>query len=127
MNIEAMSLQDFRDRLQQQCKGVPGQDLPDEERVRRAKQMFMKKLNGRRAVDLDSCLQCGMCAEACHFYEATQNEKYTSTGCCADFIAAKSARCAGSIAHLRATFQQRTSRSGDISCMTRARVVGAAT
>ena len=76
MNIEAMSLQDFRNRVQRQCEGIPGQDLTDEERVRRAKQMFMKKLNGHRAVDLDSCLQCGMCAEACHFYEATQNEKY---------------------------------------------------
>jgi Fe-S oxidoreductase len=76
MSIEATSLQDFRDSVQQQCEGVPGQDLTDEERVRRAKQMFMKKLNGHRAVDLDSCLQCGMCAEACHFYEATQNEKY---------------------------------------------------
>ena len=76
MSIEAMSLQDFRNRVQQQCEGVPGQDLSDEERVRRAKKMFMKKLNGHRAVDLDSCLQCGMCAEACHFYEATQDERY---------------------------------------------------
>lgn len=76
MNIEAMSLQDFRTKVQKQCEGVPGQDLTDEERVRRAKDMFLQKLNGHRAVDLDSCLRCGMCAEACHFYEATQDEKY---------------------------------------------------
>jgi len=76
MSIEAMSLQEFRDRLQQLSEGIPGQDMSDDERVRRAKRAFMQKLNGHRAVDLDSCLQCGMCAEACHFYEATQNEKY---------------------------------------------------
>jgi Fe-S oxidoreductase len=76
MNIEAMSLQDFRGKLQELGEGIPGQDMSDEERVRRAKRAFMQKLNGHRAVDLDSCLQCGMCAEACHFYEATQNERY---------------------------------------------------
>jgi len=76
MNTEAMSLQDFRALLQKLSAGAPGQDMTDEERVRRAKKGFMQKLNGHRAVDLDSCLQCGMCAEACHFYEATQNEKY---------------------------------------------------
>ncbi|MDH3614448.1 MAG: (Fe-S)-binding protein [Gammaproteobacteria bacterium] len=76
MNVEAMSLQDFRGKLEQLSEGIPGQDMSDEERVRRAKRAFMQKLNGHRAVDLDSCLQCGMCAEACHFYEATQNERY---------------------------------------------------
>jgi Fe-S oxidoreductase len=76
MSTEAMSLQNFRDKVQKQCEGIPGQDLSDEDRVRRAKNMFLQKLNGHRAVDLDSCLQCGMCAEACHFYEATQDERY---------------------------------------------------
>jgi len=76
MNIEAMSLQDFRGLLDKIGEGVAGVDMSDEERVTRAKKAFMQKLNGHRAVDLDSCLQCGMCAEACHFYEATQNEKY---------------------------------------------------
>ena len=76
MNTEAMSLQDFRGMLQQMSSDVPGRELTDEDRVRRAKKAFTQKLNGHRAVDLDTCLQCGMCAEACHFYEATQNEKY---------------------------------------------------
>lgn len=76
MNNGAMSLQDFRGVLKKLSEGVPGQDLTDEDRVRRAKRAFMQKMNGHRAVDLDSCLQCGMCAEACHFYEATQDEKY---------------------------------------------------
>lgn len=76
MNTQAMSLQDFRGLLEKMGDGAPGRDLTDEDRVARAKRAFAQKLNGHRAVDLDSCLQCGMCAEACHFYEATQDEKY---------------------------------------------------
>jgi Fe-S oxidoreductase len=71
-----MSLQDFRGMLQEMSVEVPGRDLTDEDRVRRAKKAFAQKLNGHRAVDMDTCLQCGMCAEACHFYEATQDERY---------------------------------------------------
>ncbi|MDH3428444.1 MAG: (Fe-S)-binding protein [Gammaproteobacteria bacterium] len=76
MSNEAMSLQDFRGLLEKLRAGIAPREMSDEERVRRAKKAFMQKLNGHRAVDLDSCLQCGMCAEACHFYEATQNETY---------------------------------------------------
>jgi len=70
------ALQDFRNSLQRLGTDTVGKDMPDEERIRRAKSTFMRKLSGRNAVDLDTCLQCGMCAEACHFYEATQDEKY---------------------------------------------------
>ena len=76
MNTEAMSLQDFRGMLNEMSVEIPGRDLTDEDRVRRAKKAFTQKLNGHRAVDMDTCLQCGMCAEACHFYEATQDERY---------------------------------------------------
>ena len=76
MNTEAMSLQDFRSKLKEMRVDMPGRELTDEDRVRRAKKAFAQKLNGHRAVDMDTCLQCGMCAEACHFYEATQDERY---------------------------------------------------
>lgn len=76
MNAQAISVQEFQARLQNLGKDVAPTDMPDDERVKRAKQAFMRKLDGRRAVDLDTCIHCGMCAEACPFYEATQNEKY---------------------------------------------------
>jgi Fe-S oxidoreductase len=76
MNAQATSLQEFQGTLQQLGKDVVHEDMSDAERVKRAKSAFMRKLDGRRAVDLDTCLHCGMCAEACPFYEATQNEKY---------------------------------------------------
>ena len=76
MNAQATSIADFQSMLQQLGKDFVREEIPDQERVQRAKNVFLRKLDGRRAVDIDTCLQCGMCAEACHFYEATLNEKY---------------------------------------------------
>ena len=76
MNAQATSIADFQKSLQELGKGIVREEMPDTERVARAKKVFLRKLDGHRAVDIDTCLQCGMCAEACHFYEATQNEKY---------------------------------------------------
>jgi len=77
MNAESMSVQDFRNLLQQLGANVADEDMPDEERIKRAKKTFVRELDRRKAIDLDTCVRCGMCAEACHFYEATQNAKYT--------------------------------------------------
>ena len=76
MNDQATFVQEFEDSLQAIEPKVERQGLSDDERVRRAKKAFLRKLDGRKAVDLDTCLHCGMCAEACPFYETTQNEKY---------------------------------------------------
>ena len=76
MNTQATSVQEFHDSLERVEAKVERQGLSDAERVRRAKQAFLNKLDGRKAVDLDTCIHCGMCAEACPFYETTQNEKY---------------------------------------------------
>ncbi|MEN8176611.1 MAG: (Fe-S)-binding protein, partial [Pseudomonadota bacterium] len=52
-------------------------EMPDEERVKRVKQVFLEKLDADMAVELESCIHCGLCAEACHFYIGTQDAKYT--------------------------------------------------
>ena len=39
--------------------------------------MIVSKLDSRTAMELETCIHCGMCSEACHFYEATQDAKYT--------------------------------------------------
>lgn len=49
----------------------------EEERVERAKNVFRKRLDAGMAMNLECCLRCGMCAEACHFYESTQDPQYT--------------------------------------------------
>ncbi len=76
MSVDNKAFRDFRVSLERLGAGAPSDALSDDERVQRAKTTFMAKLDRRMAVDLETCVHCGMCAEACHFYEATLNEKY---------------------------------------------------
>ena len=41
--------------------------------------IIQKSLKSRLKTWLEICAHCGMCAEACHFYMATQDERYTPT------------------------------------------------
>jgi Fe-S oxidoreductase len=77
MNVDSTAFRDFRESLEQLGIDVPGDGLSDDERVKRAKQTFMAKIDAPMAINLETCIHCGMCAEACHFYEATQDEKYS--------------------------------------------------
>ena len=51
--------------------------MSDEERVANAKAVFREKLDADMAVELESCVHCGLCAEACHYYIGTRDAKYT--------------------------------------------------
>jgi Fe-S oxidoreductase len=53
--------------------------MADEERVARAKAVMRRKTDRALALDLESCVNCGYCAEACHFYQGTKDPKYTPT------------------------------------------------
>ncbi|MCB1801937.1 MAG: (Fe-S)-binding protein [Gammaproteobacteria bacterium] len=52
-------------------------DCPDGERVTRAKAVFAKKLDSAKATQLESCIHCGLCAEACQFYLQTGDPELT--------------------------------------------------
>jgi Fe-S oxidoreductase len=52
-------------------------DLPDAQRVELAMRAFVKDFGAVAATYLESCIHCGMCADACHFYVATEDPKYT--------------------------------------------------
>src|SRR5690348_7021322 len=77
MSTQAVTLEDFASRLKELEQRAPPLPLPDAERVRRAKRVMLEQLDSRTAMDLETCVHCGMCAEACHFYESTQDPKYT--------------------------------------------------
>ena len=77
MSSEQAAFADFRASLARLSAGAPASDMPDEERADRARATFMAKLDRQTAIDLDTCIHCGMCAEACHFYIATNDERYT--------------------------------------------------
>ena len=52
-------------------------DLPNAERHANAMQAFISEFGSRAASYMESCVRCGLCAEACHFYLTTGDEKYT--------------------------------------------------
>ena len=45
--------------------------------MQRAKDVIVSKLDSRTAMELETCIHCGMCSEACHFFETTHEAKYT--------------------------------------------------
>ncbi len=52
-------------------------DLSDAERIGRAVRAFVRDSWSDTALWLESCVHCGQCAEACHFFVQTKNPKYT--------------------------------------------------
>ena len=42
-----------------------------------AAEKFLALNSGNLAAYLESCVKCGQCATACHFYEVTGDPKYT--------------------------------------------------
>jgi len=51
--------------------------LTDEERLARAKKVIHLKMDRGLALDLEACVNCGYCSEACHFYQSTQDPQYS--------------------------------------------------
>ena len=51
--------------------------LDDGARLAGAMASFYADFGAVNAMRLDSCIHCGMCAEACHFYIATEDAEYT--------------------------------------------------
>lgn len=76
MSVDMQVFQGFAEQLKTLGDRAQPVEMPDEERVAKAKAVFISKLNTVGAVDLESCVHCGLCAEACHFYVTTQDPKY---------------------------------------------------
>jgi len=53
------------------------EQLSDEQRVAGAMRGFAREIGSLSALRLESCIHCGMCADACHFFIATEDPKYT--------------------------------------------------
>ncbi|HEX5094208.1 MAG TPA: (Fe-S)-binding protein [Burkholderiales bacterium] len=52
-------------------------DAPDEARAQAALQAFLRDMTRSAAVYMESCIHCGHCAEACHFYVTSGDPQYT--------------------------------------------------
>ncbi len=51
--------------------------LPDAGQVAKAMRRFIAEIGPMAALAMESCVHCGRCAEACHFYVQTADPRYT--------------------------------------------------
>lgn len=66
----------FLEAIRQLPQRATPQILPDSERVRLAKDVMRRKIDRSLALELEACVSCGYCSEACHVFQATQDPKY---------------------------------------------------
>ncbi len=52
-------------------------DMPDGVRLDKAMKSFVNDFGRAAAVYMESCIHCGQCAQACHFYQASGDPKHT--------------------------------------------------
>ncbi len=52
-------------------------EMPDAARARAAMRSFVDDFSATAALHLESCVRCGLCADACHFYVTTGDPQYT--------------------------------------------------
>lgn len=55
---------------------APKPTLPEHVRVQRAIDTLIAETNADEAVWLESCIRCGQCTNACHYFQATGEAKY---------------------------------------------------
>ena len=77
MSVDMNVFRGFLGQIKELGNMAQPTDCPSDQRVSRAKAVFAAKLDAPKAVDLESCVHCGLCAEACHFYVTTEDPKYT--------------------------------------------------
>ena len=56
---------------------APGEARTPDARVAGAMRGFAQEVGALSAFRLESCIHCGICADACHFYIATEDPQYT--------------------------------------------------
>ncbi len=78
MSLNQALFDEFRGTIEHLGEQItPVEGLTDTQRVQRAKRVFLSRIHSAMAMDLETCIHCGMCAEACHFYANTKDPKYT--------------------------------------------------
>ncbi len=77
--IDMLVFKQFQEAIGHLGEMAQPEPIADEERVSRAKAVMRRKTDRGLALDLEACVNCGYCSEACHFYQSTQDPKYTPT------------------------------------------------
>ena len=77
MKVDTAKFGEVRRWISRMGAAAPATAMADSERVAGAKEVFRSRITDENATYLEACIHCGMCAEVCHFYEATGEGKYT--------------------------------------------------
>lgn len=77
MSVDMNVFRGFIEQIKMLPQMAQPTDCPDGERVKHAKAVFAAKLDAAKATQLESCMHCGLCAEACQFYRQTGDPKFT--------------------------------------------------
>ena len=77
MPVDMQIFHAFLGQIEQLGSMAEPSDIPDGQRVTLAKEVLREGIKAEQAGDLESCMHCGLCAEACHFRVGTGNPKYT--------------------------------------------------
>ena len=77
MSVNMENFQRFAEAVHELGREAPPCDLTDAECLAQVKDTFARKLTPSMAMQLEACVHCGQCAEACQFYVETGDPKYT--------------------------------------------------
>ena len=77
MAIDMNVFRGFAEQIRKLPQMARPTDCPDSERIVRAKGVFGAKLNRAKSMQLEACVHCGICAEACQFYIQTGDPELT--------------------------------------------------
>ncbi len=71
------AMQQMQGMLEKLPEMAPPMQMPPQQRADRATAVMVQNLDARFGTYLESCIHCGHCAEACHFFQVTGDPKYT--------------------------------------------------
>ncbi len=77
MAIDMNVFRGFAEQIKMLPQMAKPTDCPEDKRVQHAKAVFAQKLDAGKATQLESCVHCGLCAEACQFYIQTGDPTLT--------------------------------------------------
>ena len=77
--IDMNVFKQFQEAIRHLGEMAQPEALSDAQRVSRAKAVMHQKIDRGLALDLEACVNCGYCSEACQFYQRTGDPKYTPT------------------------------------------------
>jgi len=76
MTVDMQLFEKFAAMIPQLAERAQVPQMSDQERVDAARETFVRKLDADMGSELESCIHCGHCASACHYYVSTQDPKY---------------------------------------------------